>query len=98
MKAVREWPGGKGAEEGAEVGARRGVSSDTPSFLTDLGRSPPWGSASSCSCVLWVSFLSQGGVGSGGGRMVAFPSPMVKSYASLTPNLVLTMAEEAKPA
>lgn len=40
MEAVREWPGGKGAEEGAEVGARRGVSSDTPPFLADLGRSP----------------------------------------------------------
>lgn len=36
MEAVREWPGGKGTE----VGARRGVSSDTPPFLADLGRSP----------------------------------------------------------
>lgn len=40
MEAVREWPGEKGAKEGAEVGARRGVSSDTPPFLADLGRSP----------------------------------------------------------
>lgn len=40
MEAVREWPGEKGAKEGAEVEARRGVSSDTPPFLADLGRSP----------------------------------------------------------